>query len=198
MIKTAKFISSFVALDKLPNTANPEYAFIGRSNVGKSSLINMLCGLKKLAKVSGTPGKTRTINHFLINDYWYLVDLPGFGYAKTSKKERNKWSGFTYEYLKKRKNIACIFVLLDSRLEPQQIDLDFMEWLGNNELPFAMVFTKCDKNSKNEMEKRITVYKNRMLEDWAALPQIFFTSAEKGSGKDDLVKFIEETNKLMR
>lgn len=198
MIKTAKFISSFVALDKLPKTANPEYAFIGRSNVGKSSLINMLCGLKKLAKVSGTPGKTRTINHFLINDYWYLVDLPGFGYAKTSKKERNKWSGFTYEYLKKRKNIGCIFVLLDSRLEPQQIDLDFMEWLGNNELPFAMVFTKCDKNSKTEMEKKMAVYKKRMLEDWAALPQIFFTSAEKGSGKEDLVKFIEETNKLMR
>lgn len=195
MIKSARFISSFVDLDKLPKSNKPEYAFIGRSNVGKSSLINMLCSLKKLAKVSGTPGKTRTINHFLINDEWYLVDLPGYGYAKTSKTERNKWNGFTYDYLKKREQLSCTMVLIDSRLEPQKIDLEFMEWLGLNNLAFAMVFTKADKLGKTELQKNIAAYKRRMLEDWEELPPLIITSAEKETGKEELLSFIEKTNK---
>lgn len=196
MIKTALFISSVVDQDKLPKPLKPEYAFIGRSNVGKSSLINMLTNLRKLAKVSNTPGKTRTINHFLIDDKWYLVDLPGFGYAKTSKTERNKWTGFTYEYLKTRDSLLCIFVLIDIRLEPQKIDLDFMEWVGNEELPFAIIFTKADKLGKTVIQKNVAAYEKKMLESWEVMPPYIITSSETKQGKEELVKFIEKTNKL--
>lgn len=196
MIKTAVFISSVVDQDKLPKPLKPEYAFIGRSNVGKSSLINMLTNLRKLAKVSNTPGKTRTINHFLIDDNWYLVDLPGFGYAKTSKTERSKWTGFTYEYLKTRDSLLCICVLIDIRLEPQKIDLDFMEWMGNEELPFAMIFTKADKLGKTVIQKNVAAYEKKMLETWEVMPPYIITSSETKQGKEELVKFIEKTNKL--
>jgi len=196
MIKTAVFISSVVDQDKLPKPLKPEYAFIGRSNVGKSSLINMLTNLRKLAKVSNTPGKTRTINHFLIDDKWYLVDLPGFGYAKTSKTERSKWTGFTYEYLKTRDSLLCICVLIDIRLEPQKIDLDFMEWMGNEELPFAMIFTKADKLGKTVIQKNVAAYEKKMLETWEVMPPYIITSSETKQGKEELVKFIEKTNKL--
>ncbi len=196
MIKSAVFISSVVDQDKLPKPLKPEYAFIGRSNVGKSSLINMLTNLRKLAKVSNTPGKTRTINHFLIDDAWYLVDLPGFGYAKTSKTERSKWTGFTYEYLKTRESLLCICVLIDIRLEPQKIDLDFMEWMGNQELPFAMIFTKADKLGKTVIQKNVAAYEKKMLETWEVMPPYIITSSETKQGKEELVKFIEKTNKL--
>jgi GTP-binding protein len=196
MIKTAVFISSVVDQDKLPKPLKPEYAFIGRSNVGKSSLINMLTNLRKLAKVSNTPGKTRTINHFLIDDKWYLVDLPGFGYAKTSKTERSKWTGFTYEYLKTRDSLLCICVLIDIRLEPQKIDLDFMEWMGNEELPFAIIFTKADKLGKTVIQKNVAAYEKKMLETWEVMPPYIITSSETKQGKEELVKFIEKTNKL--
>ena len=196
MIKTAVFISSVVDQDKLPKPLKPEYAFIGRSNVGKSSLINMLTNLRKLAKVSNTPGKTRTINHFLIDDKWYLVDLPGFGYAKTSKTERSKWTGFTYEYLKTRDSLLCICVLIDVRLEPQKIDLEFMEWMGNEELPFAIIFTKADKLGKTVIQKNVAAYEKKMLETWEVMPPYIITSSETKQGKDELVKFIEKTNKL--
>lgn len=196
MIKTAVFISSVVDQEKLPKPLKPEYAFIGRSNVGKSSLINMLTNLRKLAKVSNTPGKTRTINHFLIDDKWYLVDLPGFGYAKTSKTERSKWTGFTYEYLKTRDSLLCICVLIDIRLEPQKIDLEFMEWMGNEELPFAIIFTKADKLGKTVIQKNVAAYEKKMLETWEVMPPYIITSSETKQGKEELVKFIEKTNKL--
>lgn len=193
-IRSAEFVSSYVKLDQLPRPEKPEYAFIGRSNVGKSSLINMLTGRKYLAKISSTPGKTQTINHFIINNEWYLVDLPGFGYAKTSKTLRALWKGFTFEYLKQRENLLCVCVLLDSRLEPQKIDLEFMEWLGKNGIPFVMVFTKADKNTKRELVKNLENYQRKMLETWEFLPQIFVTSSEKQTGKEELLAFFDEVN----
>lgn len=197
IIKSATFISSMVAMDKLPKPDRPEYAFIGRSNVGKSSLINMICGIKKLAKVSGSPGKTQTINHFLINNNWYLVDLPGYGYAKVSKSSRRTWEGFISEYLKNRSSLECIFVLIDSRLEPQKIDMEFMTWLGENNLPFAMVFTKCDKLGKVALQKNIADYKKEMLKTWAALPEIFLTSSSTQFGKLELLSYIGEINQTI-
>lgn len=194
-IKSAKFLTSLTALDHLPKADKPEYAFIGRSNVGKSSLINMLCGQNKLAKVSGTPGKTQTINHFLINSDWYLVDLPGYGYAKTSKTLRALWQGFTYDYIVKRDNLQCVCVLLDSRLDPQKIDMEFMQWLGMNGIPFVMVFTKHDKLTKNQKASNFAKYKKEMLEYWEQLPEVFFTSAEEKSGKKELLDFFERINK---
>jgi len=194
-IKSAKFLTSLTALDHLPKADKPEYAFIGRSNVGKSSLINMLCGQNKLAKVSGTPGKTQTINHFLINSDWYLVDLPGYGYAKTSKTLRALWQGFTYDYIVKRDNLQCVCVLLDSRLDPQKIDMEFMQWLGMNGIPFVMVFTKHDKLTKNQKASNFAKYKKEMLEYWEQLPEVFFTSAEEKSGKKELLDFFQRINK---
>ena len=194
-IKSAKFLTSLTALDHLPKADKPEYAFIGRSNVGKSSLINMLCDQNKLAKVSGTPGKTQTINHFLINSDWYLVDLPGYGYAKTSKTLRALWQGFTYDYIVKRDNLQCVCVLLDSRLDPQKIDMEFMQWLGMNGIPFVMVFTKHDKLTKNQKASNFAKYKKEMLEYWEQLPEVFFTSAEEKSGKKELLDFFERINK---
>lgn len=191
-IKSAKFISSHDALSKLPKPQVPEFAFIGRSNVGKSSLINMLCGNQKLAKISSTPGKTQTINHFKINDEWYLVDLPGYGYAKTSKSLKKKWAGFTFEYLKKRESLFCTFVLIDIRLEPQAIDTEFMEFMANNGLPFTIVFTKCDKLTTNHVNTHVALYKKHMLKTWESLPEIFITSAEKHKGKEDILEFIHQ------
>lgn len=197
IISSAKFISSMVDMEKLPKMDKPDYAFIGRSNVGKSSLINMLCGIKKLAKVSATPGKTQTINHFLINEKWYLVDLPGLGYAKVSKSSRKKWEGFIYTYLKSRKSLECVFVLIDSRLKPQKIDAEFMQWLGENDIPFAMVFTKCDKLGKVALDKNIQSYKKEMLKTWENLPQIFLTSSASQFGKLELLNYIGEINNTL-
>ena len=193
-IKSAEFVISNTDIDKCPKESIPEYAFIGRSNVGKSSLINMLTGQKSLAKISGKPGKTKLINHFKINDNWFLVDLPGYGYAKVSKKNRSIFAKFIYEYLEKRENLICTFVLVDSRHEPQKIDMLFMEWLGQNQIPFVIVFTKMDKLSSSQLNKNITRYKTEMLKKWEDIPQTFRSSAESGLGKSEILKFIKQTN----
>lgn len=193
-IKSADFVISNTDIDKCPKERIPEYAFIGRSNVGKSSLINMLTGRKSLAKTSGKPGKTQLINHFKINDNWFLVDLPGYGYAKVSKKDRSIFAKFIYEYLENRQNLICTFVLVDSRHEPQKIDMLFMEWLGKNQIPFVIVFTKMDKLSSSQLNKNMTKYKSEMLKTWEEIPQTFRSSAESGLGKAEILKFIEHTN----
>ena len=193
-IKSADFVISNTEIDKCPKEHIPEYAFIGRSNVGKSSLINMLTGHKSLAKTSGKPGKTKLINHFKINDNWFLVDLPGYGYAKVSKKNRSIFAKFVYEYLENRENLICTFVLIDSRHEPQKIDMLFMEWLGENQIPFVIIFTKMDKLSSSQLNKNLTKYKTEMLKTWEDIPQTFRSSALSGSGKYDILKFIEQTN----
>ena len=193
-IKSANFVISNTDIDKCPKERIPEYAFIGRSNVGKSSLINMLTGRKSLAKTSGKPGKTQLINHFKINNSWFLVDLPGYGYAKVSKKNRSIFAKFIYEYLEKRENLICTFVLVDSRHEPQKIDMLFMEWLGENQIPFVIVFTKMDKLSSSQLNKNTTKYKTEMLKTWEDIPQTFRTSTESGLGKSEILKFIEQTN----
>ena len=190
-IKSADFVISNTDIDKCPKERIPEYAFIGRSNVGKSSLINMLTGRKSLAKTSGKPGKTQLINHFKINDNWFLVDLPGYGYAKVSKKNRSIFAKFIYEYLEKRENLICTFVLVDSRHEPQKIDMLFMEWLGQNQIPFVIVFTKIDKLSSSHFNKNLTKYKTEMLKTWEDIPQTFCCSSESGLGKSEILKFIE-------
>ncbi len=195
-IKTAEFVISNTDIKKCPKPTMPEYAFIGRSNVGKSSLINMLTNHSKLAKISGKPGKTRLINHFLINDAWYLVDLPGYGYAKVSKKERKNWSVFIKDYTHKRENLMCLFVLIDSRIEAQKNDLEFMEQLGLNGVPFVMVFTKTDKLSSSQLNKNQVAYKRKMLNTWETMPQTFLSSAQSKLGREQILDFIEETNKL--
>ena len=197
-IKSADFVISNTDIDKCPKERIPEYAFIGRSNVGKSSLINMLTGRKSLAKTSGKPGKTQLINHFKINDNWFLVDLPGYGYAKVSKKNRSIFAKFIYEYLEKRENLICTFVLVDSRHEPQKIDMLFMEWLGQNQIPFVIIFTKMDKLSSSQLNKNIAKYKTEMLKTWEDIPEIFRSSAESGLGKSDILKFIEHTNTTVK
>lgn len=195
-ITNAKFLMSNTDVSKCPDPDMPEYAFIGRSNVGKSSLINMLVNQKGLAKTSGKPGKTQLINHFIIDDSWYIVDLPGYGYAKVSKKSRLQFHQLITNYLKKRENLMCVCVLLDSRLPPQQIDLDFMEWLGTNRLAFVMVFTKTDKLSSSELMKNMKQYTSKMLELWEELPPIYKTSAQTGAGKQELLQFIDHTNSI--
>ena len=190
-VRAAQFISSFTALNRLPKPMLPEFAFIGRSNVGKSSLINSICGRKGLAKISSTPGKTQTINHYLINNNWYLVDLPGYGFAKTSKKLKTEWQGFTYDYLIKRQNLYCTFVLIDIRLEPQVNDIRFMEWLAVNQIAFCIVFTKSDKLTENHIIQHVSNYKKYMLETWEELPPIFITSAEKNKGRESILCYIE-------
>lgn len=194
LIKSAEFIISNTELDKCPKDEKPEYAFIGRSNVGKSSLINMLTNHKKLAKTSGKPGKTQLINHFLINEEWYLVDLPGYGYAKVSKSSRALFEKFISEYLTKRKTLMNIFVLLDSRLEPQKIDLEFMNWCGEQGLPFSMVFTKIDKLSSTQLQKNLAKYKKEMLKYWEELPPVFTTSSESKFGRERVLNYIEAIN----
>jgi len=191
LIKSAEFVVSNTDPGQCPVSDKPEFAFIGRSNVGKSSLINMLLGMKNLAKTSAEPGKTRLINHFIVNNEWYLVDLPGYGYAKVLRSSREKWIKFIRKYILERENLYCVLVLLDIRLEPQQNDLDFMNWLGENEIPFAMVFTKADKLSRTQIEKNVSVYREEMLKSWEELPPLFITSAENSTGKDELLAFIE-------
>jgi GTP-binding protein len=194
-IKQAKFIISNTSVAKCPKPDRPEYAFIGRSNVGKSSLINMLTNSKSLAKTSSQPGKTQLINHFMINDEWYLVDLPGYGYAKAPKTERKKWEKFIRQYIIKRPNLYCLFVLIDIRHEPQLVDLEFIEWLGINQIPFAIVFTKSDKLKPEEVDPKVHEFKAAMLEKWNSLPDIFITSAEKFEGKKEILGFIDQVNK---
>jgi GTP-binding protein len=195
-IKQAEFIISSTDVNKCPAAEKPEYAFIGRSNVGKSSLINMLTNRKGLAKISGKPGKTQLINHFLINTNWYLVDLPGYGYASVSKGKRIEFAKFINQYLQKRENLMCLFVLLDSRHKPQKIDMEFMQWLGENNIPFVMCFTKQDKLSKLESAKNLAHYKKEMKQIWQELPPIFLTSSSNKKGKDEVLQFIDKTNKL--
>ena len=191
-IKSAEFTISNTEVSKCPLDGKPEFAFIGRSNVGKSSLINMLTSKKGLAKTSGTPGKTQLINHFLINEHWYLVDLPGYGYAKVSRTQRSTFERFIAYYLTKRETLYNIFVLLDARLEPQKIDLEFMNWCGQKGLPFSMVFTKIDKLSSTALQKNLAKYKKEMLKVWAELPPVFTTSSDSGFGKEPLLNYIEQ------
>ncbi|MBA3681062.1 MAG: YihA family ribosome biogenesis GTP-binding protein [Bacteroidetes bacterium] len=190
IIKKAIFKQSASSIFGCPKPTLPEFAFIGRSNVGKSSLINMLCDNNKLAKTSATPGKTQLINHFSINDTWYLVDLPGYGFAKTSKTTRVKIETIIYDYCKKRETLVCLFVLLDSRLPLQQIDKDFMLWCGENQTPFSIIYTKTDKNSKLELAKNIKNIEKELLKLWEELPNSFISSAEKKVGKEDILDFI--------
>ncbi len=191
-IKTAKFISSLTDISKLPQTGLAELAFIGRSNVGKSSLINMLCDQKKLAKTSSTPGKTQTINHFLIDDIWYLVDLPGYGYAKVSKDKRYKWEDMIRLYLLKHEPLTCVFVLIDSRLSQQKIDIEFINWLGENGIAFSIVYTKADKPKPNELKKNIADMQEELYKVWEELPPTFITSAEDKTGKTELLTYIDD------
>ena len=191
MIKSAQYIISSPDVKDCPKTGKPEYAFIGRSNVGKSSLINMLCHNPKLAKTSQKPGKTLLINHFLINDEWYLVDLPGYGFAQTGLKQREALRRMIERYCLLREEMVCLFVLVDCRHEPQKIDLEFMAWLGENGVPFAIVFTKGDKLGKVRLKENVEAYKNRLLEEWEELPPIFVTSSETGLGGEELTEYIE-------
>jgi GTP-binding protein len=195
IINTAEFLLSNTNPAKCPPPVKPEYAFIGRSNVGKSSLINMLLNRKGLAKTSSTPGKTKLINHFEVNGDWYLVDLPGYGYARISKKEREKWEGMIRTYLTKRQNLVTTFVLVDSRIEPKKADLDFINWLGEAGLPLAVVFTKADKLTQNSLTSNIAAFKAKLSETWEELPVSFITSAENNMGRSDILSFIEAGNK---
>ncbi|MBL7889406.1 MAG: YihA family ribosome biogenesis GTP-binding protein [Bacteroidia bacterium] len=195
-IKSAQFVISNTDVNKCPAPLMPEYAFIGRSNVGKSSLINMLCVRKDMAKTSGKPGKTQLINHFLINENWYLVDLPGYGYAQVSREKREKWEDFIRHYILNRPNLMCMMVLIDSRLAPQRVDLEFMEWLGENGIPFVMVFTKMDKLTKSKIAANIENYKKELLTTWEELPTMFYTSSEERMGRDELLDFIDNSNTL--
>lgn len=194
-IKDARFVISNTDVEKCPRPDRAEYAFIGRSNVGKSSLINMLTNRKSLAKISGKPGKTRLINHFLINNEWYLVDLPGYGYAKIGRQESKKWEKFFRNYILSRENLYCLFVLIDSRHEPQAIDLEFFEWLGINEVPFALIFTKTDKLKEQELEDNLNKYQQKMLETWESLPPWFVSSAQTGEGRTEILDYIQSINR---
>lgn len=193
-IKSARFVISNSSVAKCPQDNKPEYAFIGRSNVGKSSLINMLACNKKLAMTSSMPGKTLLINHFIINDSWYLVDLPGYGYAKRSKSQLAQLEEIISSYVLKRRQMTLLFVLIDARLKPQKIDLEFFEWLGENEVPFAIIFTKADKLKKNELKTNIDVYKATLLQQWEELPAIFVTSSETALGREEVLGYIAEIN----
>jgi GTP-binding protein len=193
IIHSAVFVKSSPSLKDCPVSTKPEFGFIGRSNVGKSSLINMLTGWSRLAKTSVQPGKTRTINHFIVNDNWYLVDLPGYGYAKVPVKIREEWTKSTENYIMKRDNLVCLFVILDSRLKPQRSDLAFMEFLGINKIPFARIFTKSDKLSPIQVEKSIELYDSEMLERWEFMPSTFVSSAVNREGRDEILSYIEES-----
>ena len=197
-IKTAEFTLSAPMVTMCPQDTKPEYAFIGRSNVGKSSLINMLTNNRKLAKTSSTPGKTLLINHFIINKEWYLVDLPGYGFAKRSKKEIDKLDQMIRGYILQRDQLVNVFVLVDVRLEPQKIDLEFIEWLGLSSVPFAIVFTKADKLTANKARQAVEAYKQKLLETWEELPPIFVTSAERKEGREEVLQYIDEINKSLK
>jgi len=194
MIKQAHFLCSNTDVKKCPPADKPEYAFIGRSNVGKSSLINMLVGQNSLAKVSVRPGKTQLINHFIIDEKWYLVDLPGYGYAKVSMSIKEKFQKLISNYILHRENLYCLFVLIDIRHEPQKIDIEFITWLGENQIPFAIVFTKADKLGKVSGSKNVEVYKQELKKLWEELPPIFVSSSEDGTGKEEIIAFIENVN----
>ena len=189
-IKSVAFIQSITRLADVPGQSIPEVAFIGRSNVGKSSLINMLLGRKKLAKISATPGKTQTINYFLINGSWHAVDLPGYGWAKVSRTKKLAWSGFVREYLLDNPRLACLFVLIDIRLEPQPNDLEFLYWAAEKQIPLALVFTKADKSKKNQQIRSVELFKKTLLPDWAFLPEIFISSAVTKTGREEILDFI--------
>ena len=197
-IKQATFVVSNTQVAKCPTHKLPEYAFIGRSNVGKSSLINMLTNHKGLAKTSSKPGKTQLINHFLINKEWYLVDLPGYGYAKVSKQSKKTFQQFITDYFKKRRELVCAFVLVDIRHDPQKIDLEFMQWLGENAIPFAIVFTKADKLTEKQIQEHVTSYSEILLQQWEEMPPYFITSSENRMGKEDLLSYIETINQSLK
>lgn len=198
-IKSAQFVVSNSEVAKCPNTRIPEYAFIGRSNVGKSSLINMLTNRKSLAKTSGRPGKTQLINHFLINENWHLVDLPGYGYARVSKKDKKYFQKFITDYFEQREQMISAFVLVDCRHEPQKIDMEFMEYLGKKEIPFSIIFTKADKEKPQALERNIEEYKRIMLEGvWWEFPNYFVSSAANGIGQDEVLNYIEEINNNLK
>jgi GTP-binding protein len=197
-IHEVKFVKSSPDTSSCPEIRLPEYAFVGRSNVGKSSIINYLAGDKKLARTSGTPGVTRLINHFIVNNSWYLVDLPGYGYAKVSKTEKSKFAGIIYDYLKNRKSMTCLFLLIDSRHEPQNNDLEFMSWLGTNNIPFVLCFTKTDKLSSGQLQKALKNYQQSLLKSWEFLPEIFLTSTTQNRGRIEILSFIERTNQLLK
>jgi GTP-binding protein len=190
-IKSAEFVSSYADVAKCPPPDKPEFAFIGRSNVGKSSLINMLTQRNYLAKTSGKPGKTQTINHFIINGSWFMVDLPGYGYASVSKDKREGFGQMIEEYILKRENLYCLFILIDIRLEPQQNDLDFIHWCGSKEIPMCLTFTKADKLTKHQTHRSITIYSNTLKKTWDDLPPFIITSASHKTGREDLLLFIE-------
>lgn len=196
IVNTARFEISNTDVNKCPDSSKHEYAFIGRSNVGKSSLINMLTGKKNLAMTSSTPGKTMLINHFLVNDSWYIVDLPGYGYAQRSKTDRERLEKIIKSYILRRSQMTNLFLLIDSRHKPQKIDLEFMEFLGENGVPFSIVFTKTDKLSKKAAENNIAAYCKALLEQWEELPPVFVTSSETGKGREELLAYIAELNQL--
>jgi GTP-binding protein len=194
IIKSATFICSNTKVSALPTANMPEYAFIGRSNVGKSSLINMLVNQHGLAKTSQRPGKTQLINHFLINEKWYIVDLPGYGYAKVSKSSREKWEKFIRNYITKRESLQCVFVLIDSRIEPQKIDLEFCCWMGEIQIPFALAFTKADKQSTVKTKQNVEAFKKALSGWFEEIPPYFITSAEKNDGREEILQFIDDVN----
>lgn len=198
IIKTAEFVKSSQKWQDCPEANLPEYAFIGRSNVGKSSLINAMLGRRDLAKTSQTPGKTQLINHFLVNEEWYLTDLPGYGYAKVSKSIRKDFEKLITNYILNRNNLVNLFVLIDVRHTPQKIDLEFMQWCGESGVPFSIVFTKADKLKPNAAKKNVEIYQNELYKFWEELPQIFVTSAEKKEGCDAILEFIEMTNQMLK
>lgn len=198
VIKSAEFVKSSGKWQECPEPNLPEYAFIGRSNVGKSSLINAMMNHKDLAKTSGTPGKTQLINHFLVNEEWYLTDLPGYGYARVSKVIRKDFEKLITNYILNRKNLVNLFVLVDSRHSPQKIDVEFMQWCGESGIPFSIVFTKADKLKPNAALKNIETYQTELLKYWEELPHMYLTSAEKKEGGDDILKFIDETNSFLK
>ena len=197
LVKTARFVISNTDIKKCPNDGKPEYAFIGRSNVGKSSLINMLTGHRKLAMTSATPGKTLLINHFVVNDEWYLVDLPGYGYAKRSKTQNEQLEHIISSYILDREAMTLLFVLIDCRHEPQKIDLEFFQWLGENGVPFSIIFTKADKLTKTALTTNVEAYRKRLLEDWEELPPVFITSSETSLGRDEVLQYISEINETL-
>lgn len=197
IVKSARFVISNTDIKKCPQDGKPEYAFIGRSNVGKSSLINMLTNQKKLAQTSATPGKTLLINHYLINDEWYLVDLPGYGYAKRSKSQNEQLEHIITSYVLDREQMTLLFVLIDCRHEPQKIDLEFFQWLGENGVPFSIIFTKADKLTKSVLSKNIAAYKARLLKEWEELPPVFITSSESAAGREEVLRYVEEINSTL-
>ncbi|MFL5753294.1 MAG: ribosome biogenesis GTP-binding protein YihA/YsxC [Bacteroidia bacterium] len=197
-IKTAEFVKSSKEMAQCPPPDKAEFAFIGRSNVGKSSLINMICGQNDLAKTSSTPGKTQLINHFIINNEWYLVDLPGYGYAKISKDKREEFEKMIAGYITLRKNLINLFVLIDCRHKPQVIDLEFMDWLGENQIAFSIIFTKADKLKKTELKRTIEAYKTKLLESWEELPPTFISSVATKAGKEEILAYIEENKGILK